>query len=109
MNGQNLKAKIKASLIKVEDIVAGSGIPKRTLLSLYHKNHVEYEYVEKLKKVIPDLDELPMPAPGEGRLYKMIIDQKDETINVLQKLVSSYEEQITAYKKTRELTSVRRG
>lgn len=65
MKGKDLQKIIRASGIKLDDLVELSGIKKRTISSLYEKEVVEAHYLEKIKKAGIELQNIAVQG-GES-------------------------------------------
>jgi len=86
MKGKELHKIVKVSGLTIPELSKGSGIPERTISSLYAREEVEAHYIDKLKGLLPDLANYRNISSNENAAndsvswLKELLKAKDELI-----------------------------
>lgn len=101
MKGSDLKKIVKDSGLTIDEIAEKSGIPRRTVSSLYDKEYVEKHYLDKLafllqKDAKHDGSHIS-PRPS-AELYEKMIDLFQQQFDMINDLVKKNDEDTSIYR-----------
>jgi len=112
MKGKELKNLIKQSGHTLQYLSEKSGIPTRTISSLYKKDHIELHYIESLKAALPTIAESGKlePQVGQGQsgliieMLQQLADDRKKIIEMLEIKNAELQNELLKYEKKKNLT-----